>query len=501
MSMSDQATHYLLMSDIHLGADVAHRGQRIVAGASIPPSDPPVLDRNLAALLDRYRAEAEADSGRRWTLVIAGDVIDFVSMGVAPHEGESDPESVNEGKRRVKPAGDEVKQAVHKLRAVARRHELAFRALARFVAAGHRLVLVRGNHDLAFYWRPVRRAFVKALLERMDAAEESGSRAAFRSRIEFRDWFYYVEGQLYVEHGHLYDETCCYQNALAPLSPCDPARLMDSFSDILERYVVGPTRGLGTAGHENRTLFHYLWLAFSLGLSGFATLGIRFAGSIVRLLSAWRASLGRGAAAVRALHERRMKQLAGRFRLKEELLRSLASLWAVPVTRRLSSILRSLFLDVLLALGGLALVLACVMLFELTPLWLLLLLALPLVGVMVLWIRRRRVLDSAPALRKAARGVVALLPACFVVMGHTHVPEVERIGERTTYVNLGRFLSNTDGDGDNHGEGDGDSTATRASSRPPGYLVLRNVGGRLEADFGGLTLPDDRSVARESLDQ
>ncbi len=476
--MSERATHYLLLSDIHLGADLARRGWPFSARASNPPPSPPALDRNLAELLDHCRARTEPTE--RWTLVVAGDVVDFVSMAVAPSDGAHGETPARDPERQPVPDDGEINQAVRKLRAVARLHDLAFRSLARFVSDGNHLVLVRGNHDLAFYWEPVRRAFVDALLQRAELGEDGEAGDAFASRIEFRDWFYYVEGQLYVEHGHLYDETCICQNALAPVSPRDPARLMDSFSDILERYVVGPTRGLGTRGHENRTLFHYLWLAFSLGLSGCAALLVRFAGSVVRLLSAWRASLDRGAAAVRAEHERHMKQLAGRFRLKEELLTALASLWAVPVTRSLASILRSLFLDVLLALGGLVLVLAGVALFELAPFWLLLLLALPVAGGMALWIRRRRVFDSAPALRKAARGVAALLPACFVVMGHTHVPELERIDDRTTYVNLGRFPSDGDGDGDGAGD-DGNARPYR-----PNHLVLRNVGGKLQAEFFGV---------------
>lgn len=474
--MSEQTTHYLLLSDIHLGADMARRRRPAVARASFPPAEPPALDRNLAALLDHYRAQAEAGPGWRWTLVIAGDVVDFVSLAVAPGEeagGDEKGRATAEGEERDPDSA--IKQAVRKLRAVARLHDLAFRALGRFVAAGHRLVLVRGNHDQAFYWKPVRNAFVQALFQRAEAAGGAEARAGFESRIEFRDWFYYVEGQLYVEHGHQYDETCCCQNALAPLSPGNPARLMDSFSDILERYVARPTRGLRTAGHENKNLFHYLCLAFSLGLHGCASLVYRFAGSVVRMLKAWRANLNRGAVAVRAEHERRMKLLAGRFRLREELLRALAALWAVPVTRSLFAILRSLFFDVLLALAGLVLLLGGVALFELAPLWALGLLALPIGAGMGYWIRKRRVFDSAPALRQGARGVAALLPACFVVMGHTHVPEMERIGDGVTYVNLGRFSPDDD-------EGDGEE-GDRAALRAPSHLVLRNVDGKLEAEL------------------
>ena len=84
-------------------------------------------------------------------------------------------------------------------------------------------MLIRGNHDVEFYWDSAREAFVDALIDRADdALPDAATRDAFRARIEFRHWFYYVENLLYVEHGHQYDETCSYSNVLVPLSPRDP---------------------------------------------------------------------------------------------------------------------------------------------------------------------------------------------------------------------------------------------------------------------------------------
>jgi hypothetical protein len=201
-------------------------------------------------------------------LIIAGDLVDFMGMSIAPVEGATldTPLTAEEQSHGLGSARD---HAMHKMRAVAARHDLVFRKLADFVAAGHSLVLVRGNHDVDFYWETARSAFVQALIERAGADFKSeAGRTELAARVEFRHWFYYVEGLLYVEHGHQYDETCSHSHLLAPLRPGDPNRIAYSFSDILLRYVVRPTRGLSTEGHDDRTMLSYIRMAFAMGVGG-----------------------------------------------------------------------------------------------------------------------------------------------------------------------------------------------------------------------------------------
>jgi len=471
-------TQYLLLSDVHLGADLGKHKQPWETGQH---SRARLLDRHLAALLDHYREQAEP--GWYWTLVIAGDLVDFVGMSIIPDQKSVLQTPLSE-EELIHGLGNAVDHAVHKMHEVARHHDLVFRKLAQFISAGHHLVLVRGNHDVEFYWQPVRRAFVDALLERTDLGDDLESQKRFESRIEFNDWFYYIEGELYVEHGHQYDETCSYLHALAPLSPLDPRRLIYSFSDVLQRYIVGPTQGISTCGHENMTLMHYLRLAFSMGFVGCATLGYRFMRAVIRLFAAWRAYFSANAQKVRAKHEMRMQQIARHFRLKEELLHSVASLWAMPVTRRISAIIHILYLDVIFAAFGMTVLLLSLVFLDIAPLWLLPLLAM--VGMLGLttWIKRGRVLNPVSALKEGACRVAKLLPACFVVMGHTHAPAMEAIDEGVTYVNLGQW-STLVMDGD-------------TPQAPCSHLVIRHVDGKLEAEFISVSLPEDEDNAEST---
>ena len=55
-----------------------------------------------------------------------------------------------------------------------------------------------------------------------------------------------------------------------------------------------------------------------------------------------------------------------------------------------------------------------------------------------LWRRARRAIDASASLRERAAQVAKLFPAAFVVMGHTHLPEISKRREGVaTYVNVG----------------------------------------------------------------
>ncbi|MDD9936471.1 MAG: metallophosphoesterase, partial [Myxococcales bacterium] len=454
------APHYLLFSDVHLGGDLVQHAR---PGTAARLAAQPPLDLDLASLLDHYRDNPEA--GRPWTLVIAGDLVDLMGMSISAAQ-EAELETPLTEEERAHGLGSAADHAALKMRAVVARHELVFQKLADFVAAGHSLVFVRGNHDVEFYWEPVRQVFLDALVARC-GSEDEAEQAAFCARIEFRHWFYYVEDELYVEHGHQYDEACCYPRLLKPLSPRDPRRLALSFSDILVRWVVRPTPGLSQEGHENTSMGFYLRLAFSMGLGGCYRLGSRFFRAVFEMMRVWRAHLGERARELRAEHDRQMEKVAARLHLHTDKLRALSRHWATPVTRGFLPILRSVFLD-LLAVIGMVTVLLAVVGFTgvLDPIYMPLL-AMGAGGGIYAWLKRPRSFNPNDALRDGATRVIDHLPARFVVMGHTHVPRMEAIGPGTTYVNLGGWAVD-----------DLDHPSPGEACAPNSYVVIRQVDGQ-----------------------
>jgi hypothetical protein len=274
-----------------------------------------------------------------------------------------------------------------------------FRKLAQFVVEGHSLVLIRGNHDVDFYWEAARTAFVKALSERAEGLGDEAAHASFAQRIDFRHWFYYVEDLLYVEHGHQYDETCAYPNLLSPVSPYDHRRIGYSFSDILMRYVVRPTRGMGNSGHDGKTMAHYILMAYSMGLRGALELGGRYWRAAMAMLRGCREHLSEHAHAqvARLEHERHLHELGERLRLSLDKLRALSALSAKPVTLGARAILRSLFLDLAAAMTGSTLLIAMLLLTGAIPVAYVAPLAVALGSGIYVWMKSSRVIADAGA--------------------------------------------------------------------------------------------------------
>ena len=437
----------LILSDVHLGNDLNDHAR----GGGPQGDQPPhrrseKVDTDLANLLRHYAATPPA--GKRWRLVIAGDFIDFIGMAILPGSGTFDTPPSDE--ERAHGLGNAADHGRVKLRAVAARHGVVFAALSAFVAAGHALTLVHGNHDVEFHWDGVKDELRALLgdLARLPGGAAAEAYAAFQARIEFAPWFYYVGGVAYVEHGHQYDTLCSTANQMAPLSPLDPRRIARSFSDVLLRFVVRPTHGVPEYGHDRMGLVDYVMLGVGMGVRGLWQLGARFFSAVFELLRLHRAYLTGAARALREEHERKMGLLADRTRLGIDKLRAVAALQVPPVTQSVQKILASVLID-RLALG-VAATTAIAALVILGPrhvgCW------STAAAVAAAWVfthrylsaRRKRWfgehLDNDAALIERAGQLAGLFPVAFVVMGHTHQPARVPVGTGAAeYINVGSW--------------------------------------------------------------
>ena len=460
----------LILSDVHLGNDlndVTPAGARRSA----------LVDSDLANLLAHYRSSP--CPGKRWRLVIAGDFIDFVGMSLLPREEQLDDASEEE---RAHGLGNSADHVSAKLSAVVARHRIVFEALADFVAEGHGLTIVHGNHDVEFHWDPVKDQF-RTLLVDIASRRRGWTTAAttqhFATRVEFAPWFYYVGGVAYVEHGHQYDTLCSTEHIMAPLSPSDPGRIARSFSDVLLRWVVRPTRGIPEYGHERMGVLDYVWLGLGLGVGGVLRLLLRFVAAVVELFRLRRAHLSEAARALRTEHERRMTALALRTRVGIERLRALAALQVPPVTLSVPKIMASVLLD-RIAVGAIATAaLAGMVIAGLHHVW-----PWPAVlGIGVAWLVAHRFLtaqrkvwfgeklDNDAILVERAGHLARLFPAAFVVMGHTHTPAMVPVAQgRATYVNVGSWH-------------EGEATSEHSFRAARTHLVIHPNDGSPSAEF------------------
>lgn len=387
----------LILSDVHLGSDLVHHAR---PDAPLRGAAAEERDRELIALLDWYRLRPEG--GRPWRLVIAGDLVDFVGMSVSPPPGVLEKTLSAEERRHG--LGSTAEHTRAKLRRVAARHREVFAALARFLGCGNSLVVVRGNHDVDFHWRPVQAEFRALIAEHEPLAA---------LRVRFADWFYYEEGVVYVEHGHQYDGYCSLEHVLHPVKPSDPGRSYRSLSDLLLRIVVRPTRGLFESGHDTATALDYLRFAAQLGARGMFALGRRFVVAIAAAIGVWREHMSEAARRVRDEHERKMALLAEAAEVGLGRLRALSRLQRPPVTRSLLRILAGLMIDRVAFTVALVALALWALIARWTPLF-----AVEAAGGLTLigagawaWRRVRSEVSTVESLREQAARIATLFPA------------------------------------------------------------------------------------------
>ncbi|HEX6246078.1 MAG TPA: hypothetical protein VFZ61_34375, partial [Polyangiales bacterium] len=404
---------YLILSDIHLGSDLVQH-VRPWARSSWLNSDAEV-DQRLISLLAHYRERATEQ--RPLCLIIAGDFLDLVGVSLAPEPAALKTQLTREERRHG--LGSAHDHVVQKVQAIAARHSRVFAALCEFLLCGHRLVIVRGNHDIELHWRAAQRAVVDAIRAH---APDARSAREVGARVRICPWFYAVEGLLYVEHGHEFDAMCSYGDPLLPTCPRDSRRIRLSPFAVMLRHVARPTRGLSTRHYENVGFVVYLRLLLSLGVMGTLGIALRFARAVSALLGECLAQVQRedGLRALRCAVKRR--RFANQMATSMGTLRQLARLYARPAACSVRLVLRTLYLDRVLALS---LALACVAIGAYLARYRALLdgvlYALP-AGLLAAYACFAPDRDLAPTARMHAGAVqiARLFRARYVVMGHTH---------------------------------------------------------------------------------
>ncbi len=231
---------YVILSDLHLG-----EGRKRATG-QVSRFESFFFDRPFERLLLHLREQAK-ERGRRWTLVFNGDMIDFLRVTSIP-----DPTQPPKGLPPITPTkqkyglGTSPAESKWQLERVVEGHPVFFRALARFLLEGHRVVILKGNHDVNWFWPEVRYRFMElmeAFLREVDNQDPTTEERIPRAldRLRFRSWSIYVEKLIYVEHGNQYDATNAFRNFMYPLlidpeSPVGSYEIDFPFGSFFIRY-------------------------------------------------------------------------------------------------------------------------------------------------------------------------------------------------------------------------------------------------------------------------
>jgi UDP-2,3-diacylglucosamine pyrophosphatase LpxH len=233
----------LVVSDLHLGRGREPDTRRFFGTENF------VSDQAFARWLSAMQPSENK------LLILNGDTFDFIRISNVPTlDKDFDNWSLWLTRAGMPKSADELKKStviskkektfglqtddykcVWKLLQIYLGHREFFRALSIWVRDGGLLLMLKGNHDLELYWPLVRNAF-GAFLK---------SEGASASDIQRR--FFYCDdslriGNLYIEHGHIYDSE--QEMVEGQTLPDDPSQLNLPLATFVARYLINPLENL-----------------------------------------------------------------------------------------------------------------------------------------------------------------------------------------------------------------------------------------------------------------
>ena len=412
----------LVVSDLHFG-------EELLPGATSERRHAVQLGARAFHEFLQYH-EARRLGGRPWRLVIAGDLFDFMSVMI-PGTRAQPAKTLDErtyGLHRGAHTG------VARLQQICENHRPLLRDLVSFAAAGHSIDIIVGNHDVELMEPEVAAEFDRQL--RMVGREGA-------ERIRIVPWFVYEPGQVWIEHGHVYDEACSFEYNL---SPCDPqdGQLMFNADYAATRYLAMTCPEIDPHGIEEWSFWGYMRYGLEVGMRSFWQMWVayaRFSWSLVRARRMHRSFKRRDRR--RRAHRERLYRIAEDTGVAVDTLTAIDRLARTPFTVSTRRLARMLRVDRFgIAVGLVVTMLAMLVLLPL--LWVLIGSALVVGGAFALhaWLGEHMVTSQLP-MRAIPLRLRKLVDAPVVVLGHTHDPRWQPLRSGGLYVNCGTWLPAT----------------------------------------------------------
>lgn len=190
----EQCKRLIVVSDLHIGAGPLHDFE----------------EQSEQAFVSALSAWAAEDV--QTELVLNGDFLEFVQT-----EPWQKPELRGQSANGI-PLCFTSEQSCAKLYNILRRHGAVMTALSRFLALGHAITIIPGNHDADFFWPEVRATLAEAL----------NATAGLRFVLE-QSYRSPAASWLWIEHGHQHDPCNCFYVDGRPLwSEASPPILTDA---------------------------------------------------------------------------------------------------------------------------------------------------------------------------------------------------------------------------------------------------------------------------------
>ncbi len=206
-----------VISDLHLAAGTNQTG-------NCKGTENFFADQSFARFIDHLISINKADPA---LLIINGDLVDFLRIDNIPktdrdilkwkailktigiEKTESELRDSISKKELIYGLKTDDYKSVWKLYICATGHRDVFSSLAKWLLSGHKLIIVKGNHDLEWYWEPVRAYMNILMVDNMalfkNELENAVQYNIFASGLTYIDDSFIIDVKIYVEHGHRYE--------------------------------------------------------------------------------------------------------------------------------------------------------------------------------------------------------------------------------------------------------------------------------------------------------
>ncbi len=252
----------------------------------------------------------------KFKLVLNGDTFDLLRVDHDAMAGQNLRE-----KRYGPPLTPSV--ATHIMTQIIAGHPVFMQALARVLAAGHEVIFLPGNHDIEMQWEDVQAVVRDALLDvvRREGSEEEADHAA--RLLQFRQWYYYEEGRVWIEHGCQYDPENAFRfylrkNLAQHGDAVHKAEVDVPLGTFFQRYLYNQFGNITFLVPNSRSQFRYFrWLLVNRPrlLAHVATVHVPFVWQVLRRIT----KSGKRNSELRDCHKEELAEMVSSSPLGEKL--------------------------------------------------------------------------------------------------------------------------------------------------------------------------------------
>jgi UDP-2,3-diacylglucosamine pyrophosphatase LpxH len=218
VSVSMDNRDVFVISDLHIAAGLNENG-------NYDGTENFFADQSLFRFL--IHLKSKKSQVKKGLLIINGDFVDFLRIRnipqapadfeiwsnilanlAIPQSARSLESSITKKEREYGLKTDDFK-SVWKLHICQRGHPAVFESLALWLMEGNDLIIVKGNHDLEWYWRKVRDhlrlILATGISVKRGTTIENELTQTVIPRLQFADDKLLIEKKVYIEHGHRYE--------------------------------------------------------------------------------------------------------------------------------------------------------------------------------------------------------------------------------------------------------------------------------------------------------